>query len=149
MRPISRIQPALPATDVKTYAIAAPVETHFRPATCGEVDCAAHRSGWKTTVDVGTDLGRGQAHYIRTESGRRFTEESLTGTLVTFYFEAGQRCFAQHQVRLDRPEIFLVRDGDWRGNPRGTETRIHATGEDWVDDFATHQERVADQIRRG
>lgn len=149
-RPVYRPDPALPASAMKTYGIVAPKSTHFRPATCEEVDCSAYLNGWKTVIDESTELGQSQAHYIRTESGRRFHRDPVNSDgPVTYLFEAGQRCFAQHELRLDRPEVYVVRDGDWRGNPRGTNPLIHKDPQAWIDDFGEHQERLADQLERG
>jgi hypothetical protein len=130
---------------MKTYSVLAPRETHFRPGICEEVDCPNYLHGWKTVIDETTDLGQRQALYIRQESGRRFTA-MWDGGLTTFIFEAGQQCFAQHQVPLERDPLFVVRSGDWRdyGPPR-----IHRRAEDWVEDFASHQQQLADRIERG
>lgn len=145
----SRIDPKLPMQAMQTYQVVAPAATHFRPATCAEVDCPHYLHGWHSPIDERTELGQRQAHYIRNQSGRRYTEDrhQVPG-LTLFTFEAGQTCFQQHQMRLDRPEIFLVRDGDWRGNPTG-QTRRHAGPDDWVDDFANHQQKLADQLEKG
>lgn len=148
MRPVFRPEPALPASAMKTYGIVAPKATHYRPATCAEVDCPNHLNGWQTVVDESTELGQAQGHYIRNEAGRRYTEVR-EAALTTFTFEAGQLCFREHEARLDRPEIYLVRDGDWRGNPRGTDPRIHKDPQGWIDDFGEHQERLADRLGRG
>lgn len=148
MRPVFRPEPALPASAMKTYGIVAPKSTHYRPATCVEVDCPNHLNGWQTVVDESTDLGQAQGHYIRNEAGRRYTE-AREAALTTFTFEAGQQCFREHEARLDRPEIYVVRDGDWRGNPRGTGPRIHKDPQGWIDDFGEHQERLADRLGRG
>lgn len=145
----NRIQPAMPVTAYKTYRILSPVQTHFRPATCAEYECAAYLNGWVSTIDEATVLGQQQAHYIRKQSGRAFVEERLEGGLTRFSFEAGQKCFgSDHQVRLDRPELYLVRDGDWRGNPTGRK-REHANATDWIDDFGEHQQRLADEMKKG
>lgn len=146
---MNRIEPQLPAAAYKTYQIISPKSTHFRPATCAEIDCDMYRYGWKSIIDESTELGKQQAHFIRYDSRRSFTTEKLPNGLTTFTFEAGQQCFQQHQVRLDRPEIYVVRDGDFRGNPRGTEPRIHKNAADWQDDFANHQDKLASQIREG
>lgn len=147
---VNRFGPALPVTAVKTYQVLIPKETHFRPATCAEMNCPNYEHGWRTLIDESADLGQGQAHYIRKQSGRKFVEERQPDGLTAFTFEAGQRCFTQHRTRIeDRPEIYLVRDGDWRGNPRGTTPRRHANPGDWVDDFANHQSALADRLARG
>lgn len=146
MRDPYRITPKLPAQSMKTYQIIAPATTHWRPATCEEVGCLNHRFGWQTVVDESIDLGQRQAHYIRNQSGRRYTEDRDAPGLTTFVFEAGQKCFAPHQVRLDRPDIFLVKDGDFRGS---TNPRQHVGPADWVDDFANHQQKLADEIEKG
>lgn len=144
---LNRIAPRGAAGLYKTYAIAMPIKTHYRDATCAEVECEANLQGWVTTVDVATELGRKQANYIRMASGRAFTP-SEAGTLVRFEFPAGQKCFAQHRIALDRPQVFSVRDGDWRGNPRGT-APVQRRPEDWVDDFANHQQKLADKMQEG
>lgn len=180
MRPLTRVTPRLPPQSVKTYQVTAPVSTHWRPATCAEVDCAAWRHGWRTVVDERTDLGERQAAYIRStcvpdalaaspagRGRRRYVEHrdahqvqdgtgppaGVVAGLTVFEFPAGQVCFASgneaHRVPLERQPLYLVRGGDWRGNPRGTPGRQHARPEDWVDDFATHQQQLDDTLRRG
>lgn len=148
-RTVNRILPRLGADKVKTYQLLAPVSTHRRPATCAEVECQAHAFGWRTTVDESNMLGQAQAHYIRRESGRSFTESRGQDGLTAFVFVAGQKCFGEHTVTLERDPIFVVKDGDFRGNPRGTRPRIHDHPEHWVEDFAEHQDRIATEINRG
>ena len=143
-----RFLPELPAAGYKTYQIVAPLSTHFRPATCAEIDCPAYTHGFRTTVDERTDLGAGQAHYIRRDAGRRFTEEQAEDGRTVFTFEPGQKCFEPHRLRLDRPERFLVRDGDWRGNPTGQRYE-HTNAGLWQEDFAEHQDRIHTLIERG
>jgi len=146
---MNRITPNMPVGAYKTYRIVSPQSTHFRPGTCAEADCEAYLNGWQSTIDEATVLGQQQAHYIRTQAGRGFTEHRTEAGLTVFTFEAGQKCFAgSHQVRLGRPELYLVADGDWRGNPTGRQ-RTHQTAADWVEDFGEHQLRLADQIERG
>jgi hypothetical protein len=144
----NRLDPAMPAGSYKTYQLSAPRSTHFRPATCADVDCEAYLFGWQTTIDESTDLGRRQADYIRHKSARHFIENQ-DGRLTVFTFEPGQTCFAQHQVRLERPPLFIVRGGDWRGNPRGEQPRYHSRPEFWVEDFADHQAKLAEQLEKG
>lgn len=144
-----RLASRLPAQAYKTYQVIAPISTHFRPATCSEVECRAHTQGWRTVIDEGTGMGQRQAHYIRKDSGRKFTEERTGLTMTTFVFEADQRCFTTHQVRLGLPEHYLVRDGDHRGNPLGTKPRRHTGPEEWLEDFSDHQDRITQAIEKG
>lgn len=147
----NRLNPGLPSHAYKTYQVVAPLSTHFRPATCQEVECPAMINGWRTVVDESTPLGAKQAHYIRTVSRRSFREDKDLGvsSMTSFVFAPGQLCFAQHKLRTGRPEVYLVRDGDHRGNPRGTQPRRHTRAEDWVEDFNEHQGRLADEIEKG
>lgn len=146
-----RPAPLMPAAAYKTFQIASPISTHYRPATCEEVGCLAQAHGWATMVDESHVLGAKQAHYIRKLAGRSFIEARTELGLTRFEFAAGQRCFASesHRVPLERPEIYVVREGDHRGNPRGTEPRVHVRALDWVDEFANHQDKIATAIGQG
>lgn len=144
----NRIQPSLPVQGYQTFQIVAPVSTHWRDATCDEVDCPAQQRGWTTTVDENTPLGQKQAHYIRRESKRSFTEEKRPDGLTSFKFSAGQTCFRQHKARMEREEIFVRRDGDWRGNPTQSRRRYDRPDQ-WVSDFAEHQDEIARHQQRG
>jgi hypothetical protein len=149
----NRITPKMPAHLAKTYQIVAPRSTHTRPATCAEIDCQASLKGWATTVQEGSadeaailQAAAGQIDGHR-RSWRRLAE---AGGFVRYVFASGQACFAasKHRISLEREPLHVVRDGDWRGNPSGRR-RQHVRGADWVDDFATHQQNIADRIGRG
>jgi hypothetical protein len=129
---MGRLEPAR----MKTYSVASPQDTHTRAARCEEVDCAAQAGGWETLVNESTTLGERQAHYIRTMAGRSFTESRAAG-VTTFRFPPGEQCFADHRVSLDRPEFYIVRDGDHRGNPTGR-TMTHSGPDPWLNDFGDH-----------
>lgn len=148
MRELNRAQPLLPVTAVKTYEIRQPLATHFRPATCAEVNCQHHLKGWRTRIEKILDADGKFEHAVRT-SGRRFTEIREEGAIL-FVFPAGQRCFkaGSHRLALGREPFYLVRGGDFRGNPRG-ENLTHSRAAHWVEDFAIHQGTIADAIRRG
>jgi hypothetical protein len=141
-----RIPPLMEANAYKTYELRAPRSTHFRKTTCAEVDCPAYANGWNTTIDVNTPLGAQQANYIRLHSGRVFTHEWRDKNMVSFTFSPGQQCFAEHRVPLEREPTYVVRPGDWRMPQAGGRTLRAA---DWVDDFATHQEKLKTQVERG
>lgn len=145
MRATNRVEPVGPAQMYQTYQVLAPISTHFRAATCTEVACDAHLYGWKTAIEESNDLGKAQAYYVRNAAGRRYTE-TREAALTTFTFEAGQKCFAQHRVRTARPELYLVKEGDWRMSQN---LRQHASADDWVDDFANHQDQLATRLERG
>jgi hypothetical protein len=150
-----RIMPLGPARAYQTYSLACPPVTHFRAATCAEVDCAAWVGGWVTRVDALTSLGAAQARYITERAGRpyRLTEhpETVEGgerrRWLSFAFPAGQRCFAEHRVPLEREPLLVVRGGDWRR--KFGVIRRHTSAEDWRDDFASHLDMVRTHIERG
>ena len=143
-RRLNRIEPRLPVTAMKTYEVAAPLLTHWRNASCSEKKCPAYTEGWITACDETTTLGAAQADYIRHNSGRSFTETREDG-LTVFTFAPGQDCFEQHLIKIGRPELFIVRGGDWRGNPR-REQMTHDSPDNWVEDFAEHQDRLAEAL---
>lgn len=145
MRPIYRPDPILPVQNMQTYEIVSPVQTHTRVATCQEVDCPNRANGWATVVDVSTDLGTRQANWIRLQSGRFYNSEQVAD-IVKFIFAAGQNCFAEHRILLDRPELYIKRGGDWRAR---TSDPINMRVEDWLDDFAETQDTIADRQRKG
>jgi hypothetical protein len=144
MQTVNRIEPNLPVSSYQTFSITAPQDTTI-VAACEQVACPAWQFGWESKVDETTELGQQQAAYIRTKSGRTFREMKTDAGLTVFRFEAHQRCFAEHRTR---PEIYVVRDGDWRGNPTGRR-RTHQRPADWVEDFGEHQQRIVDQQQKG
>lgn len=145
---LNRPRPRLPVTAVKTYAIASPLATHWRPATCAEVGCERHRDGWQTVCDERTDVGARRAYLIRHDRTRGHKEHKDPSGVTVFKFPPGQRCFQAGQHRMQyRPEIYVVRGGDWRGVTN--EPYRHRRAADWVDDFANHQDRLATAFNRG
>ena len=93
----------------QTFRASAPPSTHFRAATCAEVDCTHYLGGWQTIL---ADNDKDNAAWIRNYSGLQFTESRSDGT-VTFTFAPGQPCFRrnEHRTSLDRPSIFTVNNG--------------------------------------
>lgn len=142
---LNRIEPIGPVQAYKTYAVHSPLASHFKEVPCQAVDCNAYAHGWLTMVDVATDLGRQQAGYIRNHSGRSFVVSEL-GTMVTFTFPPGQQCFQTHRAALEREPICSVRGGDWRAV---TTPPRQMRADDWVDDFANHQDRLKTRVERG
>jgi len=142
MRPVNRIQPLGPARAYRTFQIVAPPDKTVA-AACEKVGCQAWLHGWDTVIDESTQLGAQQAAYIRTESRRTFRETRRGDGMTVFRFESRQRCFAEHRTR---PEIYLVKDGDWR---QSRNPHRHAGPADWVEDFSTHQDQLATRLERG
>ncbi len=141
---VNRIPPAMPVQNYVTWQVTAPAGPGFwRAATCEEVDCPRHLNGWVSKIDETTTLGQQQAGYIRRDRTRRHTEETGPDGLTWFRFPAGQACYeaSQHRIRNDRPPLYVVRGGDWRATT--TAPRIYDRDDQWVTDFAEHQQRLA------
>lgn len=142
-RPLTRIDPAMPAGAYQTFQAAHPTDETVI-AACQSVGCQAYAKGWDTVVDETSALGMAQARYIRRESGRTFRELRTEDGKTVFRFDAFQRCFADHHTK---PTVYLVRGGDWRAN-LGL-IRPHVRVGDWVEHFAEHQDQLAERISRG
>jgi len=148
---VNRIAPDAGPEHFKTYGASMPLATHWRRATCAEVDCDAYLNGWVSTFDLGTDLGQRQYDYCTHDRERRYSVQRVSMTVVKLLYGPGQRCFrsGDHRVPLERPARLYVAGGDWRGNPRRIPVRVHKRPEDWVEDFSEHQARVAAIKQRG
>lgn len=121
----------------RDYHVRMPADRWVRTA-CETVGCGSWRYGWETHIDEATPLGRDQAAYIRTQSGRTFTEWRTAAGVTIFVFEAGQRCFAEHRTR---PARLLVHEGG--------QVREHSYWEDLAEDYTEHVGRLAGLIQRG
>lgn len=147
MRAMAARAPYLPPDKRVTYSLLRPAgEAFWQPATCEEIDCAAFRLGWTTTLDPAAHPA--QVHYIRA-SGRPFAELAEPDGRLVFKFAPGQPCFRahEHQRAVEREPLYLVRNGDsrwWTGGGRR-----HATAEDWRDDFGEHQQKLHDAAQEG
>jgi hypothetical protein len=131
-----------PVHAYKTFQVLSPIETHFEETTCDQVECKAHVNGWQSFIDEGTEQGQQQAHYIRRQSGRGFSEDRNEAGMTVFTFGAGQECFATHQQKTDRPQHFLLHNG--RRDPY-----LFDRPDQWVDDFAGHQDQLAARLNKG
>lgn len=144
-----RLPPVGPVQAYKTYAIRQPLGTHFRRATCAEVNCRAYLNGWVTRVPITSQM----AQYIRSKAhGRAFTEftDRHSKGEAEFSFPAGQSCFraSEHRIPVGRAPLYVVRGGDHRGNPTG-ERRIHHRPEDWAEDLGEHLGMIKDRREKG
>jgi hypothetical protein len=131
-----------------TYQVSMPLRTHWRPATCEEIRCGPYLHGWVTTVDLDTDLGRRQYEFITHDKERRYSVQRVSVTLVKFAYAPGFPCFnrSRHRLPLERPAKFIVAHGDFR---RYLGSRVHASAEDWTEDFSIHQDKLRTALERG
>lgn len=141
-RPINRFDRLRLEPDrYRTFQIAAPRATHWRRASCEEVECERYATGWIVDIEALTEQQR--QHVLA--SRYQFRETDWDGKRV-WHFAAGQPCFEGHQVPVGRPALYLVRNGDWRASEIVHE---HRTPEAWRDDCAEHQDRWATIAGRG
>jgi hypothetical protein len=127
----------------RTYSVATPPRTHFRPADCEEYECDEYRFGFITTLDLSTDIGQELADTIRKDRTRAHNEIRTGLYEVRFEFPPGTRCWQWnlHKVPVDRPPILIVRGGDWRGSTGLIRRHSHINY--WTEDFAEHQDHLA------
>jgi hypothetical protein len=123
------------------YSINAPNATHTRSAHCSEVDCPYQAHGWTSVVDERTDRGANAAWFIRNTSRRHFREHTDAAGQTVFVFPAGQQCFKEHRVPLDRPAIYVISES--------RRQRRQVPDRQWVDEFATNQDALHDLESEG
>jgi hypothetical protein len=147
---LNRPVPVAGPEHYKTYSMSAPLRTHWRQATCEEYECPDFLNGFVTTIDVSSDLGKKQFHFITHDKTRSYTMRALPLGLVEFTYGPGNKCWKwqEHRVPFGKPPRLLVTGGDWRGNPR-RQVRVHKRVEDWVEDSATHLDKIASLVQRG
>jgi hypothetical protein len=144
---LSRIQPKMAPTAYRSFEVRAPLTTHWRSVSCKDVECQHYLNGWISRFDVTTQEGLQWSSAIA-HSGRKYTWEKR-GNVVTFKFPPGQECFqAPHKVRTGREELYVVRDGDHRGNPTGR-TRRERQPLLFVEAFEENLSTLRDEINKG
>lgn len=138
-----RLLPRHRPSAYQTFSVHRPLATHWRPATCKEVECPDYLHGWRLRVE-GLDA---RDVHLATHCGRSFQRVEVAQGETWLVFQAGQACFqaARHQKPLERPELYVVRGGDWRelGDPH----QLSPTS--WVDSFGENQQAIRDSIGRG
>ena len=157
---VYRPPPILPSQAMKTYSVSTPLATHWRLATCEEIDCPNYLNGWAVAITP-DQLGQQFDHDIKASGKRferltvaeaeaRFPGMSFAGAAFVYVFAPGQPCFyqgtARHQAQVDRPEIFSIRGGDHRAT---TSERRIMRAQDWKEDFIENQERLKRAQERG
>lgn len=126
------------------HRILNPPETHFRPASCAEVDCEHYLNGWRVRVE---GLPPELVHTART-SGRRFEELQVAEGETYLMFEAGQPCFkaATHRTNVGRTPLYVVDTPQDNGR---IHRRRHSSSESWTDDFHSHTDAILGAINKG
>lgn len=149
--PLQRIPPRIESKYLKTYSWLRPLNTHWRPATCEEVQCEDFVNGFKLTIDVSTKLGQRQYDFITHDRERSYTIEREGVYLYHFIYGPGNRGFAgdkhDHRLPIEREPLLFVRAGDWRqylGEPFQ-----HKYVDDWVEDIAQNQDAIIAIQKRG
>lgn len=154
---VTSLEPKLPSHLRKTYAVH---HAKRHGVGCHEVIdgrpvCPAFFNGWYTDCNPTDSAGAAQIHYLDSgDSGRHFTKEWMPDGFWRYTFTPGQRCFAAPHTVVDRQEEpkYLLLAGDARhyiGQPNphdpgyATPVLVHSSADAWVDDFASHQERLA------
>lgn len=125
----------------KTYAIRA----MLRKGSCISAGCEAYENGWQLRVE---DLSPEMLHTAKT-SGRRYKEIEVDANNHLLIFEAGQPCFKDgfHMINMIGEERYFVGPGDHR---RFSVNRAQArTADTFVDDMATHLDKVNDFLNKG
>lgn len=140
-----RLPPAMPVGAYKTYNIGTPISTHWAPTTCEQIDCEQWREGWAVQIQ---GLDEEDLHAMRT-SGRHHRVFEVSATETWWVFEPGQPCFAAatHMRRLEKPELFTTRSGDFRGDPTGRGLQP-LSAQSWVDDCGENQVNLAEWIEK-
>lgn len=158
-RPLTRIRPLGPTHAYKTYAVKSPLSTHYRKATCREINCDAYLNGWyffKDALDArmlhtATHSGRKYIETYVDEGGLLLGQTVAQGTYLVYH--AGQTCFKidSHVITLERPELYFVGRGDYRSFSTSAHsgTRQHTSPASFVDDWATHMDYLTTRIERG
>lgn len=147
-----RVRNGIGPEHFKSYKASAPLGSHWRRATCEEYECDDFLYGFIFTCDISTELGQQQHYFLTHDKERSYSIQRPNESIVKFIYGPGNRCFApkceNHVIPIGRPPFYLIHGGDWRGNPRG-DRLVHRRVEDWIDDWANHQDRIASTIRRG
>lgn len=148
---VQRPAPLMPAQSYKTYGMSMPLQSHWRRATCDEVLCEPYRNGFASTFDLSTDLGQRQFAFCKADKDRSYTLQRVSQTVVKLVYKPGTPCFNRqsHRVQMGRPPVLYVAEGDFRGNPRRIPARVHQSGENWVEDFSGHVDKLATEIQKG
>ncbi len=125
-----------------SFGMRAPLHTHFIELPCSVAQCYRYVHGWTTTLDPGREehLPLIQ-HIVSGRSGRRYTRgENTPEGYMTFHFAPGQPCFrnSHHERDWERPELYVVRRGDFR-TPHSQREPRQMSFDNWIEAFDSNQ----------
>lgn len=142
-RPLNRVAPKLSNDRMQTHTILAPLQTHWRKATCEEVACKPFLEGYGVPLKGldADDLALLES-FIKVHK-MKASKVEITDGEWHYWFAPGQRCLraSSHVRRLDREEIFLVRNGDWRGTDPTQDPITFSSADSWADHLGTHLDK--------
>ncbi len=148
---VSRIAPAAGPENFKTYSWSRPLSTHWRKATCEEVQCEDFTNGFVFTCDISTPLGERQYNYCSHDRERSYTIDEEGPYIRHFIYPPGNRGFAgnkhDHRLPVGREPLYAVRAGDWRKYLAPPVQ--HKYVDDWIEDMSENQNRIIEIQRRG
>lgn len=145
-RPLNRVPVTASPDFYTTFSIQTTDKEHWRKATCEEVNCPYYIKGYKVETDESKPVGQKNAHLLRTDRSRKYTETRNEYGMTVFTYPVGTACMNLHKVRIEKPEIFVVKGGDHRGNPKGIPTRVHTKAEFWAEEFSETQDKIIKRI---
>lgn len=125
-----------------TFAMHAPVRTHFIELPCKVIQCKRYVHGWTTILDPGREEHLlFIQHIISGRSGRRYSRgEATPEGYMQFHFTPGQSCFANSHFERDedKRELYVVRSGDYR-TPHAQREPQAMSFDNWVESFDRNQ----------
>lgn len=107
------VRPTLVQPGRQKFVVDAPLETHWRDASCEEVECQFWRAGFTSVLDTAQERHRDIIAWLDSgATGLQFVKVRKADTLMEIHFPPGQQCLESrlpyakqgrpHRVRLDR-----------------------------------------------
>jgi len=143
-----RLDPKMPAHAYTSYTLAAPLASHWRTATCEEVQCERYLNGWQIRKE-GLDA---QLLHLATHSPQRpYREVQVAPGETWLIYQPGLPCFeaSNHRIRVEREAFYYRWPGDHRGLLPGERVYQHQRPDFWVEDFQEHQDKIITAINQG
>ena len=103
-------------------------DAHFRIATCKEMECAHYTKGWITKAPIGSP----EDDYIKSDKSRKWIAVKVDKAEIHYFFEAGQKCFRLHRVKVEKAPFFTV---DQPGRETARLFRANMDFDEWTDRF--------------